>query len=446
MRTTRGRALKRHRPSVFVAAGALFALGPYLVRPVRTEQLFAYTIFALGAPVFMARLRSVRPPSLLVIIPLLTFLLLWPVAVSVFTVGPEAALDTATLARIDNFFLPIAVLVGMSGLSNRWSRSDTDRALLAFSTTWLLALALHALLVVVHVGLVDLSPVFQPFLGASLQGESRILWERAADAGRFTGIFSSPFEAGLCYSLAFLLTIGRVSADRRIPTWELMALALVLVGGVLTLSKAFVLVGLPLALLLGVPPAIGAMARRGRVIRGLSIGAGVALVVLLPIGRLLTQWVGWTKLRRLVQLIFSDQALRVASGGRFSSEGTGTVQRRAAEVLADQPLTGLGIHVHETADNAYFEYLLVGGLPEAAVFVILLISLAYLFSRVDRQYRRLGIFLAFFLFLASSGAPVIVKNRFALAFWVAAFLILRTQPRLVETTGEVPRAAPQPFR
>ena len=328
------RARAQTAPAIRIRrCGCTLCAWPVLGTPSKDRATLRVHHFRLGEHRFSWRgFAQSAPHPCLLSSRLLTFLLLWPVAVSVFTVGPEAALDTATLARIDNFFLPIAVLVGMSGLSNRWSRSDTDRALLAFSTTWLLALALHALLVVVHVGLVDLSPVFQPFLGASLQGESRILWERAADAGRFTGIFSSPFEAGLCYSLAFLLTIGRVSADRRIPTWELMALALVLVGGVSYPVKGVRLGGAPSRTSTGRPPSDWGDGPQGaRDKRPFDWGRRGTRGSTSDRPGCSRNGSAGRNSGDLFNSFSRNQALRVASGGRFSSEGTGTVQRRAAE-------------------------------------------------------------------------------------------------------------------
>src|SRR5699024_551510 len=86
-------------------------------------------------------------------------------------------------------------------------------------------------------------PLLKPFWGT---GEGSVA-ENAMRMGRFTGIFNSPAEAGTMYSIAAVLAVW-VYSHRLVIMYCLVTL--ITLGGVLSVSKVFLLIGLPIILLL----------------------------------------------------------------------------------------------------------------------------------------------------------------------------------------------------
>jgi hypothetical protein len=71
----------------------------------------------------------------------------------------------------------------------------------------------------------------------------------AASDGRYTGIFNQPAEAGIAYGVALLLLTWLARTREWKPFSVTCAAALVITGGVLTVSKVFLLCAAPVAVL-----------------------------------------------------------------------------------------------------------------------------------------------------------------------------------------------------
>ncbi|MCX5704238.1 MAG: hypothetical protein NT066_07105, partial [Candidatus Omnitrophica bacterium] len=71
----------------------------------------------------------------------------------------------------------------------------------------------------------------------------------ARKMGRYTGIFNQPFECGLSYSLGLFAWVYLMHEKRHVNMIDYIVLFLMIIGGSLSVSKAFILVGFPLFLL-----------------------------------------------------------------------------------------------------------------------------------------------------------------------------------------------------
>src|SRR5690606_6260889 len=92
---------------------------------------------------------------------------------------------------------------------------------------------------------IDTWPVVQYFvgIGADTQTDAGTVWQRAAQLGRYTGLFNQPLEAGLAYSIAGLCWIYAVAVTRKATVLKWVLLVGVVIGGILTVSKIFVFGG-----------------------------------------------------------------------------------------------------------------------------------------------------------------------------------------------------------
>jgi hypothetical protein len=228
------RAADRHLTLLIVLVASAF--GPYLVGGLRVEQIVAYPAAACVA-VTGWRGSWWRGRDFLVVAGCI---------VGIFAVAAVGLMLPkwesspwgwgSPLANLDNLALPVAVLVAVAGLAHRVGR---ERALDAATATLAIGCAAMAAVSVVQAIAPGLVSWFLP----AFWGEGGTP-ERALTMGRITGPLGTPALAGAMFTLG-VLAVGYAYRNRL--RWMLPLLALVTIGGLLTVSKNFLFVGLPVA-------------------------------------------------------------------------------------------------------------------------------------------------------------------------------------------------------
>jgi hypothetical protein len=246
---------------------------------------------------------------------------------------------------------------------------------------------------------------------------------RASQLGRYTGIFNQPAEAGEMYSIALLAAIYHYRSDLlRFAGTSL----LITVGGLLTISKVFLLVGLPIAAWQVLRQSHG----RGR--RFVLLAAAAVAVAALAQSGVGPQWIGGDFLAQLLHPGANGDALRLYTGGRLGNSSS--LDTVVAAVLQRSPWFGYGAGgLAVPYDDAWVEALCVAGLCGAVLYTMLLATLAvcWLRRRVPagsggaRSARsRLGGGLVLLVIGASVGLPALTANRVATIAWLLIGLIL----------------------
>ena len=105
----------------------------------------------------------------------------------------------------------------------------------------------------------------------------------AASDGRYTGIFNQPAEAGIAYGVALLLLTWLARTREWKPFPVTCAAALVITGGVLTVSKVFLLCAAPVA-------GLTVLRGRARIRVAVTAGAGAAGLWLAGTAGMLPAW------------------------------------------------------------------------------------------------------------------------------------------------------------
>ncbi|MDZ5661151.1 hypothetical protein HN031_06160 [Nocardioides sp. zg-1308] len=429
---------------VWVTACVAAVMGPYLVSGLRTEQLAFY---GSAAFVVLTQARSL----LRVLAPVRWLLAVWGAYAVIAVVGGLLPVDNATpwesgslLAGLDNALLPLATIVTVA----YWcSVHPLPRIMAAVARTLVVVMSLNAVVALVGcvLGLGSL-PWLRRFWAAD--GSSTYVAELAQQMGRFSGVFNQPAEAGIAYtlaafSLAYLQKRGLTS-----PTWATVGWVLVVVGGMLTLSKVFV-GGLVIALVL-------VLAYRTRVVRTGVVAVGtVAAMVALSAAGWFASWgastmVGWYR----SSIEAGDSPLYTLTAGRFGAAGTtgppsiavpvaptegatGGVDAGAepaaalptgvgelARVIYDEhPVFGVGARGLQVAyDSAWSEALVVGGLAGLALVVIahlLVVGSSLLRMRaLDRVHALLLAAVLVLTLAGSMGMPALTGNRESTLLWI----------------------------
>lgn len=408
------------------------AFGPYVGLPgVRTEQVAVYTLCGLGLAFFCW--LHLRPPVAGVVVCTLLALQVGLAAFGAWSPpsGLPAFVRGDLTAGVDNLLLPLAViaLAWMAAGSGR----HVHRVLEAAAATLVVLACGNAVLATASIG-GDLVG----FLGAfwSDGPASGSVAARAAELGRYSGIFNQPAEAGQMYSMALLAALWLFRVR---PARLAVAAVVITVGGILTVSKIFLLVGLPVAAWQILAVSTGRQRRLAATAAVLAAGFGAARLGWLP------TWAGTDYLLRLVD--GGDRgAVDLYTAGRLG--GQSTLRSVAESVLASSPWFGFGASGLTVAyDNGWVEALVVAGLFGAATYTAVLAVLAAAWWRrrtvVDKAWSRFSGGLVLVLVGASMGLPALTANRVATVSWLLVTLLLLCPPpdgpNVLKPTKEVSR-------
>ena len=319
-------------------------------------------------------------------------------------------------ASLDNFLQPVVIFYLFSVLFSGENPEFPRRALLAI--VWL-GVA-HTIYLLCSLAF-DLTWLNSHFLSTDEINES--IWYQARALGRYTWIFEQPMEAGIFYSAVFMVLVLRYGkGDLSRLEFYLFAACLGL-GGSLSLSKQFLLLGLPLSVAL-----LFSIHRRK---------ACELMLLLLACAVPLAGYMVWgsdsSYLRSYVTLYQEDGLFMALTGGRLGSESS-DVSLLAQNILNNSPWFGFGLAAHAQLDNGFLEYADQGGI--CALFFYLF-ALAFLTVRAwivrSMPEGKATLFAIAFVFLASFGGPVITVNR-ADIFVIFLLSIFAAVPRYTTFT------------
>jgi len=391
--------------------------GPYTsISGLRTEQLAVYGSVALALPLVW-RIRPTRQTltlsSVWTVYALVGLLgALWPITAVAY--GPGN-----TLAGLDNLALPLAVLL----LAQLWLSRGADpiRLLRVACGVTVVAMCINAILAVASTYL-DLTPLLSQFWGnEAVDPSTETVAGLSAQLGRATGLVNQPAEAGSLYGIALLAAIY-VLRDK--PTRLAAAILLLVVGGVITVSKVFLLVGLPIASwqLLRLT---GDRRRRIAVVGGslllFAVGAGQA--------GLIDEWHGSRFLAHLWEP--AGGLLEYYTGQRLGESSY--LVPIIEYVLRDSPALGMGAAgLFVPYDNGWVEALVIGGVVGAIAYSLTLLLLihAWWMQRfvVPQAESMLGGGLVLLAMMASFGFSPLTANRVATVLWVLLALTVLARP------------------
>lgn len=395
--------LGRISPTVVAAVVTAAAFGPYIVGSVRTEQAVVYGLALMAAPL-MVIVRPTRPLGIVAG--------LWATYLALMMIGWGWAgwqVSRDTVAGLDNTLLPLCVMWLACALT---ALGDPLRLLRMVGLTLVCGMLVNLLAALISLAFgVD----WGIFWSAS-NDQPTAYW--SLRQGRSTGLVNQPSEAGLLYGLAAAAALylwpGR---------WRILSpiLAALVIGGMLTVSKGFVLIALPVIAWQLVRP----LRRRFYFLAG-GAAAGIGVALAASAGWL-DGWAGGAQLGRMVPSA-GESWVGNFTGNRFGEDST---LRPVIDAVLEGPwLVGFGPEGLPTSyDNAWIEAFVQAGALGVVAFSAVVAALALAWFRMPRgsERRLLGVVLLVAVGSAV-GVPAFTANRAATVLWLMLGLLLSVDP------------------
>jgi hypothetical protein len=395
----------------------LSAFGPYVAGSARTEQIVVFTSAALvlvfGWPQIVKARSYALAPVLVLWLALYAVMLIASLsrAPGAWWYAPQPASHALSFLA-----LPAALILLAWYWTLTASHADLIRAVAPVIAGAMIVNTGIALAQLASGNVAVLSFLPRFWDSAPAAGSVAAL---AAENYRFTGIFDQPAEAGIAYGVA-LLCLAWLARRRVMRSGLLVTLcaAVLVTGGVLTVSKVFLLGALPLAVLT-------VLASRGRLRAGAWAAAAGAGAWALGAGGVLPAWPAGSWILRLAQP--SATLAAQYSAGRYGSGGTlGPV---VSDVLASSPVYGFGAGGLNVAyDSLWVEVLVVAGITGVLLLAAVVVAMAWRVMMLHAVLERPEWLLAAGVLIlaagASAGLPSLTANRAATLLWLVLGILV----------------------
>ncbi len=395
----------------------IISFGPY-VEPrlgIRVEHIVIYALFAWAVLSLLLQkgfALSFRP-AISVMLLFLGFII-WTSISTEMNVGGYSV-SPKVLSYFEGYFQPLAVAIVIGTFLRVQKVDEAVHILVLVSRVYVALLCINTLISFLSI-FKNMVPLLQYFVGITDINNPNV-WLQSNLGGRLTGIFSEPFGSGISYSLGAFLWLYLRKEKRTIGFIEYGMLLLLFIGGLLSISKAFIIGGIPLFLLYAALQGRLKIFLRFRFLLLLFGCVGVAILVL-------DKWIG---LSFLVGLLngSSVNLLSTITGTRFSSGGS-SVMGYFADVWDRSPIAGFGFGSILVLDNAYLQYFAQGGVIALALYASLLYvlgSVGYQEMKRGWDEGRLMLIMASYVVLVGTGGPIITARRYEIVFWTVIMLM-----------------------
>jgi len=400
-----------------VAVIVLASFGPYVVGSLRTEQMAVYGIGLLAMFSLPLVFRTLSKAWIGVFVTwglmlaVLIILGIWPIY------NDSGYASSSTFATLDNYTAPMVLMIIVA----YWIATGRSRRSLMVTISnlvvWLMVV--NALL-----------SIYDVSSGGGLRPYLTVFWAPvnditvatlALELDRVTGIFNQPAEAGTLYAVALVLALYLFQSQQRSTIWLISISAILLTGGLLTVSKIFILIGIPVALVYY----LWSGKRRLKVLIA-SVATVVVATSTSGFG-FFPQWGGADYLLRLFTPKEGGSLIQLYSAYRLGENSTLSIVARS--VFPNHPIWGLGPRgIKAPYDSSWLELLVIGGSFAIIVFAVILFMLMRRCYHPNNGLPPLERGAAWALLAVSVGAttgfPALTANRTSTVIWLLLTVLL----------------------
>jgi len=396
---------------------------------IRPQHLVVYPVFAWVALITMRRdLFSLQIKELRRIALIFFLMIFWGGISSIIMKSFGFWNLTGILSAIDSLLFPVAVISVVSFYINVFQVSFGKELIIKCMNVYIVLMIINGLLVVVHV-VTGISWWFDYFVD---KDSEIVVAETSLSMGRYTGVFNQPFEAGLAASFGLFLVFYRVKYFQKIHLLDWVGCVSLPLVGILAVSKAFFLICPPLLLFYLIHM------NRNWVKHFLAFLFFTIFGLLIFFPLLMTKWDGVDFMRRYftAEIISENRnaSIQRFTAGRYADDSS--VKEKVLYLISNHPVFGFGMSWRQgegnnvfggAVDNAYLQALIYGGIPNLALYLLLLwtmFNIAYAHRKVSPLESSFLLFFTLYIFLAGNGAPCFPQHKFTVAFFTIFTLLV----------------------
>lgn len=397
----------------------LSSFGPYIFPSlgIRLDQLIIYGIFLFL--LLSGSLKFPRENTSVSILFLLLALFMFPF---IGAINPEYVVSNSLLlAQIENYLQPIIIFLIFFSLLP--SNKQEIEVILRFGLELILWLLSLNTIFSIYIFLNPDTTLINIFTGSKIIGDfggysDVTLAELNLTTGKFAGVFNQTFIVGFVYSLGLLIWVYLYKNNQEYSLKNPIFLILILIGGVMSFSKVFLVIGAPLFLIfLGF--------KRSLIFFIFIIFALFSMLLIYPnLFELVSDYKAMNYIFRLLTG-FSGDFLNIYTSSRLGSDSA--VIEGIIYIISSKPLFGFGYGSIETSDFSFYEIVSLGGLMGLFAYTfLLLILITPIFNlRSFRDKYFYGLFLSL-TYISSLAAPIFTANRVSILIW---FIIVMAYSR-----------------
>jgi hypothetical protein len=265
--------------------------------------------------------------------------------------------------------------------------------------------------------------------------ETESVASNAMTNGRYTGIFNQPMEAGIAYTIglfAWLYLAENKFIDIRIKST--LSLILMVVGGLFTVSKVFLIGGLGLFI-------VGAILIKNVRSRIIRLSLLFTLLGFPAYNYLLNTWDGINYLFRFFDKNSYQQGfINLITAGRYG--GSNAQQGDFfSKIWESSPVYGEGLGSQRVVDSGFFHFFADGGIIGLVFYLLIIITICYSIIKFT-YYTKFSSETKFFvgitilIIVASFGAPVFTLNRSSVIVWLFLGLLLNYLSSVIQNVNK----------
>lgn len=418
----KGKVAKKHDYIIIIIL--ISAFGPYLTNniAIRLDNAVIYGFFLWSLGIMLFRLRKGFTHTLETVFALLglfSTVSLYTLCVSYFRSNNYEPIRV--LAAVENYLEPIALITVIAMRLYQKNSYSKQKLLENACLVVCVLLCINTIIAILQM-YTDTWPLVRYFVRANSR-EGFSVWRNSVSNGRYLGLFNQPVEAGLAYSLGLGAWLYLLESKQKVSIFNLLLLIGLACGGVINVSKVFILGGAPVAILFFLGNGTRIFFKPKHFIQLLLITFALS-----PLIKILDSvWKGSGFFFRLFQFGSADgvNLLRLYTAGRFGEQDT-ILKSIFAHVWAESPIFGFGFGAFDKPlDNAFIEFFYQGGLIGLTFYCsMLLVIIIHILRYFDKSKREAHLltFIIIIVVFAGIGTPVLTINRSSILLWTLLVL------------------------
>lgn len=390
----------------------ILAFGPYIVGPIRIEHIYLYSLFIISMfriAITKNKYFLIKPNFLFII--LMILYIFWIITVTILQNNFNNIIQI--VAELESYILPIIVII-VTTTFFKYDKSNVDIKICKIFSTFILMLSINSVIAIISMLVNDIS-FLQMFHTGNIHNGSVSVAYKSFTMGRYTGIFNQPLESGVTYSLG-LISWVYIYGNKKNKIIDYINLMMLIIGGVLSVSKMFIIGGIPISILYYISTSNFEFKIKPFKILLIPI-------MILPCIFILNKWNGLNYFFRLFNLkyIYNEGIFNILTGGRFGSQNA-TLTSKFKLILNESPVYGFGLASSNGFDNAYLQYLHQGGIIGLIIYLMLILVIVWIGIELVKlnlikDAKLIGCIVLIILILGIGG-PIITLNRFSSIIWM----------------------------